>query len=113
MVLLRSIYVVMALLGVCATAAPTGDVAALNKRCIPDDPTSCSPEDFKRAFPEKRCIPDDPSSCSPGDFGKRDVPVKRCVPDDPTSCSAEDFKREVLSKRCVVDDPTPCQDDSA
>ncbi|KAK1142336.1 hypothetical protein N8T08_007888 [Aspergillus melleus] len=85
MVLLRSIYVVSTLLGVCATAAPTGDVTALNKRCIPDDPTSCSP----------------------GDFGKRDVPEKRCLPDDPTSCSAEDFKREVLSKRCVVDDPTP------
>ncbi|KAI9043193.1 uncharacterized protein KD926_004376 [Aspergillus affinis] len=51
MVLLRSLYAVTALLGVCATAAPTGDVAALNKRCIPDDPTSCSPGDFgKRPY---------------------------------------------------------------
>ncbi|KAE8144887.1 hypothetical protein BDV25DRAFT_145175 [Aspergillus avenaceus] len=121
----RSVTVATAVLGVYATALPTGttpgneiSASTLTGRCVPDDPTSCGTGSIKRDAPQRRCLPDDPTSCDPGDFGstdsRRDVPQKRCIPDDPTSCGPADFgstgsaKREAPQKRCIPDDPTSC-----
>ncbi|KAI9927479.1 hypothetical protein MW887_003094 [Aspergillus wentii] len=66
MVLLRSFYATTVFVAAVA-AAPASFTPTPTPSVLPT-PTPSGTELAQREVPKKRCLPDDPTSCSPGDF---------------------------------------------